>query len=62
MHKALVVITLFSCLTAGTIINLKNGASIEGSVVHVNPTVLQMSTNQCVMIKIIASIQTSDTC
>jgi hypothetical protein len=61
MYKVLMLFALGASLCAQTIINLKNGTSIECRVVNVNPTVLQLSTNEGVMIKVIASIQTADT-
>jgi hypothetical protein len=60
MYRFIILLIFVSCLSANTVIRLKDGTTIENDVIKVNRAFMQLANQQGVMIKLIASIQTSD--
>jgi len=60
MYRIIFLVIFSSLLSANTVIHLKDGTTIEGDVVNVHRTVLQLADQQGIMIKLIAYVQTSD--
>jgi hypothetical protein len=60
MYRLIIFIMLFSSCYTNTIVTLKDGTIIEGEVEKVHRTVLQLDCGSGIMIKLIDSVQTSD--